>query len=151
MISMASVFMAQELFVARGLKTDQSFLLLIFLMVQFVAIFGALFFERLAYAINTKNAILVSLVFWAGVVIYGYGFLHTTNQSLGDGSGNRDRAGRFPGAFAFALLANDSGRTERLRSLVFMKFRSAALPGWGRSCLARWWRPPNPTGRRCCR
>jgi len=80
-ISMASVFMAQELFTARGLKTDQSFLLLIFLMVQFVAIFGALFFERLAYAINTKNAIMVSLVLWAAVVIYGYGFLQTTNQA----------------------------------------------------------------------
>jgi UMF1 family MFS transporter len=80
-ISMASVFMAQELFTARGLKTDQSFLLLIFLMVQFVAIFGALFFERLAYAINTKNAIMVSLVLWAAVVIYGYGFLQTTKQA----------------------------------------------------------------------
>lgn len=80
-ISMASVFMAQELFTSRGLKTDQSFLLLIFLMVQFVAIFGALFFERLAYAINTKNAIMVSLVLWAAVVIYGYGFLRTTNQA----------------------------------------------------------------------
>jgi len=80
-ISMASVFMAQELFTARGLKTDQSFLLLIFLMVQFVAIFGALFFERLAYAINTKNAIMVSLVLWAAVVIYGYGFLQTTRQA----------------------------------------------------------------------
>src|SRR6187549_3505669 len=80
-ISMASVFMAQELFVARGLKTDQSFLLLIFLMVQFVAIFGALLFERLAYAINTKNAILVSLVLWSFVVIYGYAFLRTTRDA----------------------------------------------------------------------
>jgi MFS transporter, UMF1 family len=80
-ISMASVFMAQELFVARGLKTDQSFLLGIFLMVQFVAILGALFFERLAYAIKTKNAIITSLVLWAGVIIYGYGFLHTTTEA----------------------------------------------------------------------
>lgn len=80
-ISMASVFMAQELFVARGLKTDQSFLLLIFLMVQFVAIFGALLFERLANAINTKNAILVSLVLWSFVVIYGYAFLRTTSDA----------------------------------------------------------------------
>ncbi|MDQ2974958.1 MAG: MFS transporter, partial [Acidobacteriota bacterium] len=80
-ISMASVFMAQELFIARGLKTDQSFLLGIFLMVQFVAIFGALLFERLAYAIKTKNAILISLVLWAGVVIYGYGFLRTTTEA----------------------------------------------------------------------
>ena len=83
---MASVFMAQELFIARGLKTDQSFLLGIFLMVQFVAIFGALLFERLAYAINTKNAILVSLVAWAGVVIYGYGFLHTTTDAWAMGA-----------------------------------------------------------------
>src|SRR6185436_3523266 len=80
-ISMASVLMAQELFAARGLPTDQSFLLAIFLMVQFVAIFGALGFERLAYAINTKNAILVSLVLWCGVVIYGYGFLRTTSDA----------------------------------------------------------------------
>lgn len=80
-ISMASVFMAQELFTSRGLKTDQSFLLGVFLLVQFVAIFGALIFERLAYAIKTKNAILVSLVLWAGVVIYGYGFLRTTTDA----------------------------------------------------------------------
>lgn len=80
-ISMASVFMAQELFRSRGLETDQSFLLGIFLMVQFVAIFGALLFERIAYAIGTKKAILISLVLWAGVVVYGYGFLQTTTQA----------------------------------------------------------------------
>ena len=80
-ISMASVFMAQELFTSRGLQTDQSFLLGIFLMVQFVAIAGALLFERLAYAINTKRAILISLVLWVIVVIYGYGFLHTTTEA----------------------------------------------------------------------
>ena len=80
-ISMASVFMAQELFVSRGLRTDQSFLLGIFLMVQFVAIFGALIFERLAYAINTKTAILVSLVLWAAVVVYGYGLFQTTTEA----------------------------------------------------------------------
>jgi UMF1 family MFS transporter len=80
-ISMASVLMAQELFIARGLETDQSFLLGIFLMVQFGAIFGALLFERLAYAIKTKNAILVSLVLWCGVVIYVYAFLRTTSDA----------------------------------------------------------------------
>jgi MFS transporter, UMF1 family len=80
-ISMASVFMAQELFISRGMETDQSFLLGIFLMVQFVAIFGALLFERIAYFTSTKKAILISLVLWAGVVIYGYGFLQTTTQA----------------------------------------------------------------------
>ncbi|MCM3869065.1 MAG: MFS transporter [Pyrinomonadaceae bacterium] len=82
-ISMSSVVLAQELFIARGLETDQSFLLGIFLMVQFVAIFGALIFERLAYAITTKWAIMVSLVLWCGVVIYVYGFLQTTTQAWG--------------------------------------------------------------------
>ncbi len=80
-ISMSSVLLAQELFIARGLQTDQSFLLGIFLMVQFVAIFGALIFERLAYAITTKRAILVSLVLWCVVVIYVYGFLETTTDA----------------------------------------------------------------------
>jgi MFS transporter, UMF1 family len=80
-ISMSSVLLAQELFIARGLETDQSFLLGIFLMVQFVAIFGALIFERLAYLITTKRAILVSLVLWCGVVIYVYGFLKNTTDA----------------------------------------------------------------------
>ena len=80
-ITMASVFIAQELFVSKGLQTDQSFLLLIFLMVQFVAIFGALIFERVAYLIGTKNAILLSLVMWALVVIYGYVALHSTREA----------------------------------------------------------------------
>jgi UMF1 family MFS transporter len=80
-ISMASVFMAQELFRARGLETDQSFLLGVFLMVQFMAIFGALLFERIAYLIQTKRAILLALIIWCGVVIYGYRFLETTRQA----------------------------------------------------------------------
>ncbi|CAN5793782.1 MFS transporter [soil metagenome] len=80
-ISMSSVLLAQELFVAQGLETDQSFLLGIFLMVQFVAIFGALIFELLAYAITTKRAILVSLVLWSGVVIYVYSLLKTTTDA----------------------------------------------------------------------
>ncbi len=50
-------------------------------MVQFVAVFGALLFERLAYIIKTKNAILVSLILWAGVVIYAYRFLHTVREA----------------------------------------------------------------------
>jgi len=80
-ISMASVFLSQELFISRGIPTDQSFLLGIFLLVQFVAIFGALLFERVAYAIGTKRAILVSLIIWSAVVIYGYGFLQTTRDA----------------------------------------------------------------------
>jgi UMF1 family MFS transporter len=73
----SSVFLEQELF--RG--PNPTFLLSIFLVVQFVAVLGALLFERLAYLIKTKNAILVSLFLWACVVVYAYGFLHTTRQA----------------------------------------------------------------------
>ena len=73
----ASAFLEQELFP----KGNPTFLLEIFLMVQFVAVFGALLFERLAYLITTKNAILVSLVIWAGIVIYAYKFLHTVPEA----------------------------------------------------------------------
>lgn len=80
-IGMAGVFLAQELFVARGLEASPAFLLGIFLLVQFMAIFGALLFERIAAFIGTKKAIITSLVIWSGVVIYAYGFLQTTTQA----------------------------------------------------------------------
>lgn len=73
----SSVFLEQELF--KG--PNPTFLLSIFLVVQFVAVLGALLFERLAYLMKTKNAILLSLFLWAGVVVYAYGFLHTTYQA----------------------------------------------------------------------
>jgi UMF1 family MFS transporter len=80
-ISVASVFLAQELFVSRGLPTNEAFLMGLVLMIQFVAFGGALLFERLAVLVTTKNAILVSLVTWTGIVIYAYGFLQTVAQA----------------------------------------------------------------------
>ncbi|HEX8141936.1 MAG TPA: MFS transporter [Pyrinomonadaceae bacterium] len=80
-IGAASVFLAQELFVARGMEAPQSFLLSIFLMVQFIAFGGALLFERVANAAGTKNAILIALVIWSGIVIYAYGFLQSMRQA----------------------------------------------------------------------
>jgi MFS transporter, UMF1 family len=80
-ISMASVFLAQELFASRGMETDPAFLIGIFLLVQFVAIAGALIFERIARIAGTRNAIVVAVVIWSGLVIYAYGFLQTTRQA----------------------------------------------------------------------
>jgi UMF1 family MFS transporter len=74
----SSAFLEQELFPKTG---NPQFLLKIFLFVQFVAVLGALIFEHLAYLINTKNAIIVSLVLWAGVVIYAYGFLSSVPEA----------------------------------------------------------------------
>lgn len=73
----SSAFLEQELFP----QGNPVFLLEIFLMVQFVAVAGALLFERLAYLIKTKNAIIVSLVIWSGIVIYAYGFLNSVPEA----------------------------------------------------------------------
>jgi UMF1 family MFS transporter len=80
-ISIASVFLAQELFVAKGLPINESFLIGLILMVQFVAFFGSLIFERIAGLVGTKRSILLSLVLWTGVVVYAYGFLQTVGQA----------------------------------------------------------------------
>lgn len=80
-ISTASVFLAQELFVARGLPASESFLIGIVLMIQFIAFFGALLFERIARGVGTKRAILISLVLWTGIIAYSYALLQTTTQA----------------------------------------------------------------------
>jgi UMF1 family MFS transporter len=73
----SSAFLEQELFP----QGNPEFLLKIFLMVQFIAVAGALLFERLAYLIKTKNAIIVSLIIWSGIVIYAYRFLHSVPEA----------------------------------------------------------------------
>jgi UMF1 family MFS transporter len=73
----ASTFLEQELFPGG----NPVFLLEIFLMVQFVAVAGALLFERLAYLMSTKKAIIVSLIIWSGIVIYAYGFLNSVPEA----------------------------------------------------------------------
>ncbi len=78
----SSVFLSQELFVARGLETSQSFLLGIFVVAQVSALFGSLIFEWISRFIGTKRTILVCLAIWCCIVIYAYGFLESTTQAL---------------------------------------------------------------------
>ena len=73
----ASAFLEQELFPGG----NPVFLLQIFVMVQFTAVAGALLFERLAYLLNTKRAIIISLVIWSGIVIYANQFLDTVPEA----------------------------------------------------------------------
>lgn len=71
-IAVASTFAAAP--IARGgIGLSQDTLIAVILMIQFVAFFGALFWGKLAGWIGAKQSILVSLVIWAGVVIYAYG------------------------------------------------------------------------------
>jgi UMF1 family MFS transporter len=80
-VSMTSLFLSQELFVARGLPEDQSFLVGLILFVQFVAFFGAEAFVRIAARIGAKRAIFVTLAIWSAVIVYAYGWLQTTAQA----------------------------------------------------------------------
>ena len=80
-IMAATVIVEQELFISRGLEPDRSLLLSILLMVQFVGVGGVLLFERIAAAAGTKNAILLSLLLWSGVIIYTYIALQTVTQA----------------------------------------------------------------------
>ncbi len=73
-IAVASTFAAAPL-IQGGLELGQSTLISVILMIQFVAFFGALFWGKLAGWIGAKQSVVVSLVIWAGVVIYAYGGL----------------------------------------------------------------------------
>jgi UMF1 family MFS transporter len=73
-IAVASTFAAAPL-IQGGLELEQQTLIAVILMIQFVAFFGALFWGKLAGWIGAKQSVVVSLVIWAGVVIYAYGGL----------------------------------------------------------------------------
>ncbi len=62
------------------LKIPVSQLTLAILMVQFVAFFGAISFNRLASSMGAKRAVVVSLVIWTGVLVYIYAAVQTTLQ-----------------------------------------------------------------------
>ncbi len=73
-IAVSATFAAAPL-VRGGVEIEQSTLTMVILMIQFVAFAGALFWGRLAYWVGAKRSVLISLVIWAGVVIYAYGGL----------------------------------------------------------------------------
>jgi MFS transporter, UMF1 family len=63
-IAVSSIFAAQEL----GFSSTN--LILVILMIQFVAFFGAMGFGWLAGRIGTKQTIMISLVIWSACVVY---------------------------------------------------------------------------------
>jgi UMF1 family MFS transporter len=74
-IAVSATFAAAPL-LRGGLEMETGTLTMVILMIQFVAFFGALFWGKLSSWVGAKNAILISLVIWAGVVIYAYGGLY---------------------------------------------------------------------------
>jgi MFS transporter, UMF1 family len=76
-IAVSAIFAVEEL----GMSSTN--LILVILMIQFVAFFGALGFGRLAGRFGTKNTILLSLVIWSGCVIYAAVGMKGTASVLG--------------------------------------------------------------------
>lgn len=72
-INMASIYGKDEL----GLSTTT--LMLTLLVVQAVAMVGALLFSRIAGYVGTKRAIMITLVLWSVVVVYAY-FIHNSSE-----------------------------------------------------------------------
>ncbi|MBV6396279.1 MAG: hypothetical protein HFACDABA_01877 [Anaerolineales bacterium] len=79
-IAVSSTFAAAPL-LRGGLELPQDTLIAVILMIQFMAFFGALFWGKLAKWIGAKQSIIVSLVIWAGVVIYAYGGLQGDSRA----------------------------------------------------------------------
>jgi MFS transporter, UMF1 family len=75
-----TVIVVAALFAAMNWGSIAQTILLLVLMIQFVAFFGALLFGRLAGRIGAKKSIVISLFIWSGLVIFAYGFLYNQVQ-----------------------------------------------------------------------
>lgn len=71
--TMATIYGTEEL------QLSTTALMVTLLLVQVIAIGGALVFSWLANRIGAKRAVMFALVLWSGVVTYGY-FIHTATE-----------------------------------------------------------------------
>lgn len=69
-IAISTSFAADELGASSGT------LAILVLVIQFVAVGGALFFAWVARRVGTKQAIMISLVIWSAIVIFAFAFLY---------------------------------------------------------------------------
>jgi UMF1 family MFS transporter len=67
------------------LRLSTSVLMMTLLLIQFIAMAGALLFGRIAERTGAKRAIMISLAIWSGVVIYAY-FIHSAAEFMALGA-----------------------------------------------------------------
>ncbi len=72
-----AVIVVSAQFGQEALNLDIGTLTTVILMVQFVAFFGAKLFNFIADKINSKNALVLSLIIWSGTILYAYLFLES--------------------------------------------------------------------------
>lgn len=97
--TVAAIFATVEL----GLEPQQ--LVLIILMIQFIAALGAILFNHIARYIGAKNSVIVTLIGWSVLLVYGYAYLVRPEQIWG-------------WAFAEALVL---GSSQALSRSIFAK------------------------------
>jgi UMF1 family MFS transporter len=97
--TVAAIFATAEL----GLEPQQ--LVLVILMIQFVAALGAILFNRIARRIGAKSTVIITLIGWSALLVYGYAYLIRPEQIWG-------------WAFAEALVL---GSSQALSRSIFAK------------------------------
>ncbi len=83
-IGLSSTFITHELFGDSASKAA-TFLFALILLIQFVAMGGAVLAARIAARIGAQRAILATLVVWCLLILYTYLELHSKSQAVGVG------------------------------------------------------------------
>jgi UMF1 family MFS transporter len=85
-ISLAATFLTHQLFNDNTTKATP-FLFELILVIQFVALLGAIGFSRIAGRWGAKPALVVTLVIWSALIIYCYALLETQADAWFAGAG----------------------------------------------------------------
>jgi MFS transporter, UMF1 family len=67
-----TIFFMATIFATQELKLDPAFLMFTVLSIQAVAFFGTVIFGNIAQRLGTKPTLLMTLVLWTAVAVYGY-------------------------------------------------------------------------------
>jgi MFS transporter, UMF1 family len=79
-IALAATFLTHQLFNDNSTKATP-FLFELILVIQFVALLGAIGFSRIAKRWGAKPGLVVTLVIWSGLIIYCYALLKTQTDA----------------------------------------------------------------------
>ncbi len=85
-ISLASIFLTHQLFDDNTTQATP-FLFELILLIQFIALLGALALGRLAVRFGAKRALVVGLLIWSAVIVFAYAFLQTRLDAVIAGVG----------------------------------------------------------------
>ncbi len=112
-----AVIVVSSQFGQEALELDISVLTTVILMVQFVAFLGAVLFEKLSIATNTKTALITSIIIWIFAILYAYFLL------------NSESGFYFLGAVIGLVLGGSQALSRSIFSLLIPKGRESEYFG----------------------